>query len=73
MTQQTMTPEEAAQKYATLLTERQRLVVKKFKTGLKPAEAKRLAQLDTYLDDLDAIINPEFHAHLERQLKEPRE
>lgn len=69
MTQQTMTPEEAAQKYATLLTERQRLVVKRFKSRLTPAEAKRLAELDTYLDDLDAIINPEFHQHLTRQLK----
>ena len=70
---QTMTPEEAAQKYAAVLVERQRLVLKKFKTGLKPAEAQRLSQLDAYLDDLDAIINPEFHQHLTRQLKEPRE
>lgn len=70
---QTMTPEEAAAKYATVLVERQRLVLKKHTKGLKPAEAERLTQLDAYLDDLDAVINPEFHRHLERQLKEPRE
>lgn len=63
-----LTPEEAAAKYAASLTLRQRLVVKKFKTGLTPAEAKRLSELDVQLDDLDAILNPEFHAHLYRQV-----
>jgi len=62
MTQATMTPEEAAAKYATLLTERQRLNLKKHTKKLTPAEAKRLTQLDAYLDDLDAVINPDFHA-----------
>jgi hypothetical protein len=65
---QTMTPEEAAQKYAAVLVERQRLNLKKHTKKLTPAEAQRLTQLDAYLDDLDRVINPDFHA-LTRPLK----
>lgn len=65
-----MTREEAAQKQAAAIVERRRLVLRKFQgPPLTPDEAKRLAELDAYLDDLHTIIYPEFHASLDAQLK----
>lgn len=64
-----MTREEALRDEAVAIAERRGLVVKKFKGGLTPAEAERLAELDAHLDDLSPIIYPEFHASLDAQLK----
>lgn len=65
MTQQTMTPEEAAQKQAAAIVARARLVHKKHLSGLTPDEARRLDELDAHLDDLSTVIYPEFYASLD--------
>lgn len=64
-----MTRAEAATKQAAAIAERQPLVIKKFTRSLTPKEARRLAELDVYLDELSCVLHPEFYASIERQLK----
>lgn len=64
-----MTREEAAQKQAAAIVERSMLVHKKYRDGLTPDEARRLAELDAHLDDLSTIIYPEFYAACDATMK----